>query len=205
MRKFKNNNSSCEILSNDGSWYFETIEFDYQPTKKSKKFVAYLFIFFFSISVIFFGNTYSKFISKKDGVATVQVAKWNVKVNEASSLDIKLADTITQNNFSNDYVIPGTKGIINLNLDFSDTQVDAKYILSIQRENLPDHLSFYSDENMSTSFEEETGLVSKENMSTPIIKKIYWKWNFTDDDETETWTEKDLSANITVDCQQQMR
>ena len=129
--------------------------------------------------------------------------------NNTTSLpfEINLKDTIIANNYSMTKVVPGTKGKIQINLDFSGTEVNAEYAVIIAlpgllQNSVPPNLKFYKDANCTVPYpnvienaeyqkylngtstftpEYTTALMAE--FSEEKVSTIYWKWNFTDDNE----------------------
>lgn len=163
-------------------------------------------LLFFSLFIVPLAFvTYSKFSSQAVNNNEIQVAKWNFKINSVGTqqLNIDLAKTITANNFSLKHVIPGTSGVINLEMDFSNVDVDLEYSIdrNIDGVVVPNNLKFYTDASMTEEFTSFNGTVKLEDITTPVVKTIYWKWAFTTDDESE-WEGKDISFALDANVSQ---
>lgn len=120
---------------------------------------------------------------KGKGQKEIGVANFEIKLNESSSLSqtIDLKETITSNN---EYVVPGAIGDIELELDFTNVEVDTDYIIEVGEYNLPNNLKLYLDEDYKEEFEtiNETYLIS--NRETIYTYNIYWKWEYKTDEES---------------------
>jgi hypothetical protein len=163
--------------------------------------------------------SFAKYTSDGKGNTSVNIAKWKVAMkinnseiyssNNTTSLpfEINLKDTIIANNYSMTKVVPGTKGKIQINLDFSGTEVNAEYAVIIAlpgllQNSVPPNLKFYKDANCTVPYpnvienaeyqkylngtstftpEYTTALMAEFNAEK--VSTIYWKWNFTDDNE----------------------
>lgn len=163
--------------------------------------------------------SFAKYTSDGKGNTSINIAKWKVAMkinnseiyssNNTTSLpfEINLKDTIIANNYSMTKVVPGTKGKIQINLDFSGTEVNAEYAVIIAlpgllQNSVPPNLKFYKDANCTVPYpnvienaeyqkylngtstftpEYTTALMAEFNAEK--VSTIYWKWNFTDDNE----------------------
>lgn len=163
--------------------------------------------------------SFAKYTSDGNSNTSINIAKWKVAMkinnseiyssNNTTSLpfEINLKDTIIANNYSMTKVVPGTKGKIQINLDFSGTEVNAEYAVIIALPGLlqnlvPPNLKFYKDANCTVPYpnvienaeyqkylngtstftpEYTTALMAEFNAEK--VSTIYWKWNFTDDNE----------------------
>lgn len=163
--------------------------------------------------------SFAKYTSDGKSNTSINIAKWKVAMkinnseiyssNNTTSLpfEINLKDTIIANNYSMTKVVPGTKGKIQINLDFSGTEVNAEYAVIIAlpgllQNSVPPNLKFYKDANCTVPYpnvienaeyqkylngtstftpEYTTALMAEFNAEK--VSTIYWKWNFTDDNE----------------------
>lgn len=163
--------------------------------------------------------SFAKYTSDGNSNTSINIAKWKVAMkinnseiyssNNTTSLpfEINLKDTIIANNYSMTKVVPGTKGKIQINLDFSGTEVNAEYAVIIAlpgllQNSVPPNLKFYKDANCTVPYpnvienaeyqkylngtstftpEYTTALMTVFNYDK--VSTIYWKWNFTDDNE----------------------
>ena len=156
-----------------------------------------LFSLIFVFYVIFSNITFSSYKSNSISNKSIQVASFNYKIesDKMNNLNINLEDTILPNNYSNNKVIPGTNGLINLKLDFNNTDVGVKYKIMFNLDKLPSNLKLYKDSKFTkelTYIEDEINL---EELNTKQEINIYWKWIFTDDDES-SYQNKDIELII---------
>ena len=153
-----------------------------------------------------FTYTYSSYISDSSGDPNIKIAPWKYRINASNDqeLVINLADTITDNNYSMTTVIPGTRGAIPLEIDFSDSKVASDYVITLDRSNyvLPDNLKLYADENRTIEFQEISGSVL---LDDPVVTRyIYWEWKYTEVGETAEWTDRELQVGFTIDLKQKI-
>ncbi len=199
MRRNNERENYIELLDEDG-WRFVKDVDRFQRSKKSNmfkvKFFGILLVSIISCLFVSTTNTYSRYISTNSSAASVKAAKWLIKLNDTTSgnINIDLSKTIVANNYSTTSVIPGTKGVITLEFDFSQTEVGVDYLINADQTKtvLPPNLKFYTDEDMKNEFNGYSGSVAVDNINNIVTKKLYWQWNYTEDDEND-WMAKDLS------------
>ena len=154
--------------------------------------------------------SFAKYTSDGNSNTSIKINNSEIySSNNTTSLpfEINLKDTIIANNYSMTKVVPGTKGKIQINLDFSGTEVNAEYAVIIAlpgllQNSVPPNLKFYKDANCTVPYpnvienaeyqkylngtstftpEYTTALMAEFNAEK--VSTIYWKWNFTDDNE----------------------
>lgn len=183
--------------------------------------------------------SFAKYTSDGNSNTSINIAKWKVAMkinnseiyssNNTTSLpfEINLKDTIIANNYSMTKVVPGTKGKIQINLDFSGTEVNAEYAVIIAlpgllQNSVPPNLKFYKDANCTVPYpnlienaeyqkyingtstfipEYQTALMAEFNVEK--VSTIYWKWNFTDDNENN-YQDKSFQMTALVTARQKV-
>lgn len=174
---------------------------------KELNFILAFISVFLIIGYFLIPYTESKYLSEATNKAEVKIATWNFKINNNSDkeLEINLASTVVENNYTSDSVIPGSEGIINLNVDYSNTKVAFDYVIELKSENtnLPSNLKLYTDENYTNEFVSFSNSVPLENDGTTKYK-IYWKWEYTEIDETTEWSGKDIKLYLTAKATQKV-
>lgn len=171
---------------------------------RKTKFFLKTILGFLIVFVVIVPFTYARYTSTASTNRNVQVATWSFKIGDSTSIySIDLADTITENGYSTTKVVPGTCGIIQFSIDFRSTKVDTKYRISIDNENtnLPPNLKLYTDSNYVFGFDGYEGTVTLNNISSTLVKRIYWKWNFTNDDEND-WANQQITLSLKAEAQQ---
>ena len=132
----------------------------------------------------------------------MNVAKWNIKVNgePGTSVTFNLADTIVENEYSVDTVVPGTIGKIELEIDSEEVDVAYDYKIVLDEETtLPENLKLYEDDEYNSEITTETTKTYTHNLTDENIKthSIYWEWEFSTDDESK-WMGKPIYVKFNI-------
>lgn len=187
--------------------------------KKNKSIKILIILAATILITIFIGYGYSKYVTSIKGETKAQIASWNFKVNGSSSQmeKINLADTIiedtTTENAEKGYVLPGTKGCFNIQVDASGSEVSLLYNIDIDVSNIPENLKFYSDKDMKKRvivtdnkirIEDFIGLDDVKNQ----VKTVYWQWKYEtgesrflinkNDELDSKWMGKDIALAINI-------
>ena len=150
--------------------------------------------------------TFSRYVSIAQLSIKTDIAPFRFKIGQNSdTIELDLKDTLlTENAFSGTQIIPGTKGKIILQLDFSDVEVASNYTISIDTEQtkMPNNMKLYTDENNQVSFSLyretiELGEQIKE-------REIYWTWEYTTADETQEWMNKEIKIFFNIQVEQRI-
>lgn len=174
---------------------------------KEIKFIL-VFIFIFLIIVYFFiSYTESKYSSEATNRDGIKISTWNFTINNNSNeeLMIDLSSTVIPNSYTSTAIIPGSEGIINLDVNYSNTKVafDYKIELDSANTNLPNNLKLYTDQAYTNEFNGFSDTVPLENNGRTQYK-IYWKWEYTQTNETTDWSEKDIKLNLIAKATQKV-
>ena len=110
---------------------------------------------------------------------------------------INLNNTITSNNYSDDYVAPGTTGDIQLVLDFANVDVSTDYSITLGVYDLPTNLKLYSDSSFTNEFTSISGTFLI-NGTTTITEHIYWRWAYGTDSASDTNDNLYMNHNLSV-------
>ena len=200
----EDNDKYIDYLDEDG-WHL-VLSDEYKNRKRSLIKTLSLFMMVIVFLCFTCPITYSKFVSETASTASIDVAKWSFKIDTKKSdgVSINLVDTLVNNSYSTTHVIPGTMGVINFDIDFSDSLVASIYKIEVDREksNIPSNLKFYVDEARTIEMIDYQEKVSLEDIDKVISKNVYWKWVFTEDDETDDWSNKDITLVLKVTGQQ---
>ena len=167
-----------------------------------------IIIIYYIIMIILFcvAYTFSKYVSTAQLSIKTDIAPFRFKIGQNSdTIELDLKDTLlTENAFSGTQIIPGTKGKIILQLDFSDVEVASNYTISIDTEQskIPNNMKLYTDENNQVSFSlyretVELGEQIKE-------REIYWTWEYTTADETQEWMNKEIKIFLNILVEQRV-
>lgn len=197
MKTSKDNKNYIEVLGEEG-WYKEELSLDKEIDKNKAFFFksALILILLLLIIIPFNITTYSKYSSEVNSNDSLKTAKWMFNVNgKTDNVSINLENTI-----NNGYrkVVPGSSGKIDLSIDFSGSEVASKYIINVDSSVLPSNLKLYTDSNYVEEFKNITSNVGLDNINEVLCTTIYWKWNYTLEDET-VWMDKDISLILKVD------
>lgn len=177
-----------------------------------KKYGHFILLMFIFIGMIIFlsQNTLSKYRDEFDGLTSVQLARWNIKVNnqEIANQDTLTAD-ITPTFEGTDMIAegvlaPGAKGYYDIVIDSSEVDVAFSYRLTLSRvedEVISDIvLSGYTinpEENTEvvTYADEIYGEVPVDQNLITI--RIYFEWNDSDDASMDNEADTDVIINHT--------
>ena len=177
-----------------------------------KKYGHFILLMFIFIGMIIFlsQNTLSKYRDEFDGLTSVQLARWNIKVNnqEIANQDTLTAD-ITPTFEGTDMIAegvlaPGAKGYYDIVIDSSEVDVAFSYRLTLSRvedEVISDIvLSGYTinpEENTEvvTYADEIYGEVPVDQNLITI--RIYFEWNDSDDASMDNDADTDVIINHT--------
>ena len=177
---------------------------------KKKKIIISSIIFVLLASITFISvSTYAKYKSQATSAGEFSIAKFEIKLNNSEELTqkIDLSSTITDNKYSDKYLMPGTNGNIVLELDFKDVDVSTNYEITVGELDFPNNLKLYEDANYTKEFTKINGtyLIDGETTHT---KNIYWKWAYKTDAESDTndnlYMNKELNVPIVVNLTQKI-
>lgn len=205
MKFTKNKIKKIELLSEEGWTYIEPSPIEVRKTKKIPISSLVGIVCLLSFLCVGMGISYSRFVASGDSSADAKVAPWKYKINasNAESISIDLKDTIVSNNYSMSFVIPGTRGAIPIEIDFSGTKVASEYVITLERDSmdLPSNLKLYADSSMQEEFNSFSGKVLLNN-NPRVTKTIYWEWKYGLEDETSSWANKNLQIKLHVNLKQ---
>lgn len=180
--------------------------------KLLKKYGHFILLMFIFIGMIIFlsQNTLSKYRDEFDGLTSVQLARWNIKVNNQ---EIANQDTLTANitptfegtdTIAEGVLAPGAKGYYDIVIDSSEVDVAFSYRLTlscVEDEVISDIvLSGYTinpEENTEvvTYADEIYGEVPVDQNLITI--RIYFEWNDSDDASMDNEADTDVIINHT--------
>lgn len=174
---------------------------------RKKRTLKIIIIYYIIVLILFcVVYTFSKYVSTAQLSIKTNIAPFRFKIGQNSeTFELDLKDTLlTGNAFSDTQIVPGTKGKIILQLDFSDVEVASNYTISIDTEKtkIPNNMKLYTDENNQVSFSLyretiELGEQIKE-------REIYWTWEYTTADETQEWMNKEIKIFFNVQVEQRI-
>lgn len=163
-------------------------------TKSTKRLTSFLFFYLFLTSFFAFYNTLAKYSTIVEDVPTVDIAKWNIMVNNEETIEgqtltntIKLIPNDSQTT-ANNKLAPGQEGYFDIIINPEGTEVSIEYTVQVNTTTLhPDiSLTQYSilEDNITKNYEnkEITGNIElTENSSALTVNekktiRIYWEW-----------------------------
>jgi len=156
-----------------------------------------------SISV----GTYAFFATDFNTKVTGTIATWNFKVNNETSTfaDIRLDETLD----AGIGVEPGSAGSFLLSVDGRNNAKNVIYTIKFIKNNVPESMIFYSDEDRSIPIDMDIGIIGTIKANATEVKdvRIYWKWPY--GDETSIDNDTSLAGQliklmITVEGKQEL-
>ncbi|HIR48623.1 MAG TPA: hypothetical protein IAB35_01430 [Candidatus Faecimonas gallistercoris] len=192
-----------ELLTEDGEIYIPLHTKNHKKDKLKKRilFGVSCLLLLFIIPV-----TYSSYYTESSSNPNFKVAPWKYRINASNDQEIiiNLADTITENKYSMTTVVPGTRGAIPLEIDFSEAKVASDYVISLDTNvyHLPSNLKLYEDSDLTKEFQSISGSVLLDE--EVVTRYIYWKWEYTTEDETESWANEELQIAFRIDLSQKI-
>ena len=174
---------------------------------RKKRNLKIIIIYYIIMLILFCAvYTFSRYVSIAQLSIKTNIAPFRFKVGQnIDTIELDLKDTLLiENAFSGTQIIPGTKGKIILQLDFSDVEVASNYTISIDTEQskMPNNMKLYTDENNQVSFSLYRETVE---LGEPIKEReIYWTWEYTTADETEEWMNKEIKIFFNIQVEQRV-
>ena len=180
---------------------------------ENKKKVLLLLIFVIACILIYtIIQVYAKYISSAQGDASMQVANWNIKVNDLSiKNNTDISSTLVpvfpgNSHIASNIIAPTAEGYFDLNLDFTDTDVSFRYDISFEvdeNSSVQDLIAtgYSIDDGSVVSIADQSQTLSDtilhgSNINTRKIR-IYIKWD--DDPATSTMTNEDDTLSTKTD------
>lgn len=158
--------------------------------KINKKFILLLAFILLCITIFLVAQTYAKYLSSAKGQTTVNIARWNIKVNDLSITEnTDISGTITpvfpgNENIASDIIAPTAEGYFDLVFDFDDVDVSFNYTIESTVDDSSPVKDFvivgYSIDNGMRVDLTDTNIISEDilldsNVTTRNIR-IYVKW-----------------------------
>lgn len=167
--------------------------------RKNANLLTVLVLVFVFVAIFLVPTANSRYKYDRNGNSDIDIAKFQVKLNNSTDLEqsIDLKDTITSNNYSDDYVMPGATGDIVLALDFSSVEVSTNYAINLGTCDLPDNLKLYSDSNFTNEFTSISGTFLI-NSTSSYTHHIYWKWEYATDSTSDSNDNLYMNQNLSV-------
>lgn len=189
-----------------------------------KKIFSIAACIFLCITIVVSVKTYAKYLSSANGNASINIAKWDILVNNLSiKNNTDISSVITpyfpgNDNISNGVVAPNAEGYFDLNFNFTNVDVSFEYNITVS----PDEQSTVKD-IVATSYSIDDGEIITFDNNQSLIKvielvdkpstqkvRIYIKWidnenahmNDTDDTQAAISNNPVALINVTVSFKQ---
>lgn len=173
-----------------------------KTTKKSNnKTLFVVAVILFAMAAGLFVGAFARFQTTVTGTGTLTTATWSFTVNGGTSaFEVDLTSGTVYNTITVDGVKkiqPGSYGVFPLVLSAVGSEVPVTYNAEFGglTGDVPANLALYSDETYTTSLANVSGDTITAGGTKTV--NIYWKWLYTNDDETE-FSGQDLTLPITV-------
>ena len=210
--------SCCKIEKNfteEKGEKMETLNQRYRHHNRQKS-SRPLMILFFLCAILMVPTTFARFLSSSSGTFGMEMAKWNIKINnvtvtpETSNLSNSIELVITDNDSGDGLIRPGQKGYFDILLDPTGTEVSMQYGITILTEQLPEEfqLTGYSINNSTTkqaipnnkTIEGEILLDGGTSLTSlnKIRYRIYWEWQDEDAKLTESLPTYQVNIGLQV-------
>lgn len=171
---------------------------------KNKKISKLIFIYYAIVIILIIqGVTFSRYLITASSEAQINTSKFSFKVtDQMSNVELDLKNTILSNLYSDSEIVPGSNGKLELEMDFSDIETATKYNVTLNKEKskLPSNIKLYADSSYTVEFSGYSGITDVETQK--VTRYVYWKWNYTTNDETEEWMGKDISIVLNITAEQ---
>lgn len=105
--------------------------------KNYKRFVLLIILILMFILISFFVQTFAKYLVSASGNTNINIARWNIIVNNASiQNNLDISNTLTpvfpgNEHIASNIIAPTAEGYFDLNLDFSYVDVSFEYEISV--------------------------------------------------------------------------
>lgn len=105
--------------------------------KTYKKFLLFLAITSFCLSIFFIVDIYAKYVASTSQITNIPIARWNIKVNNTSIKNNETLSSLITPVFSgsehiaSNIIAPTAEGYFDLDLDCSESDVSFSYDISI--------------------------------------------------------------------------
>lgn len=177
--------------------------------KKYGHFILLIFLFLGTI-VFLSQNTLSKYRDEFDGLTNVQLARWNIKVNNqeivhSDTLTADISPTFEGNeNIADGVLAPGAKGYYDIVIDATEVDVAFSYQLTLEHvedEVIPDIslIGYTINPNDNTEIQTYVDQISGNiDLSQDITTiRIYFEWNDGDGSTMDNEMDTDVIINNT--------
>jgi hypothetical protein len=171
--------------------------------KNNNRFKLIFLYYAIALTLLITGITFSQYRMTANGKGKINTSKFAFKItDELSNVSLNLTDTLTANLYSKNKLVPGSNGVLQLEMDFSEIETATRYSVTLDEENsqIPENMKLYTDNIYNVEFSGYTGIT--ELGTDKITRNIYWKWNYTTVDETSKWMKSNIVVALKIQAQQ---
>ena len=179
-------------------------------TKSRIKFLISYYLIFILLFMV--SSSFARYTNNVNIISKIPVAQFDLEVTDFSApkkslltfsktQTINLNNTVVDDGYGTKKVIPGSKGIITLKLNLTKVETAISYQILIDKNNLPNNLHFYADKNCLIPIEDYVGSADVKDES--IEQKIYWSWDYNDEDDS-VFMNNNLNFDIKVHINQKV-
>ena len=200
-----------------------------EETMKNGRLKAIIILVLIISVIAIIGFAFARYITRLNGGATADIAKWSFKVNGKTNENfvIDLASTRTgiaqEAEVQEGYIGPGTAGAFQLVLDATGSEASLEYDINmnvdyIDNRVFPKNIIFYTDSTMQNAIYHTdnninlNGFIGWNDGSKVHTKTIYWKWDYetgstqneinTNDELDSYWMGKPITLSMNVTAKQ---
>ena len=173
-----------------------------KSTKKNDKTIFIAAAIMFACAIGLCVGAFARIQTVVGGSATLKTADWSFMViGGTSDFSVNLADGTAYNLVEVDgekRIQPGSYGVFPLVLSAVGSDVDVTYNANfggLSGDKIPTNLALYSDDQYTKPLANVSGDVITAGKQKTV--NIYWKWLYTEDDETE-FAGQTLTLPVTV-------
>ena len=155
-----------------------------------------IFIVFCCIVIGKIGFSYLYTSGNLNGSTNVNILAVSPTINGSNdrTQNISLEDTI----INEKNLAPGAIGKFNIDIDFTNTEMDSSYRISFDRTNIPNNIKFYVDENLTKEITVIDGTQLSDYNNKTAEHYIYWKWTYSNTPESNANDSLYMNKNITL-------
>lgn len=144
--------------------------------------------------------TFANYYSEGFLQGNLSIARWEFDAkldqNGAGVVSLALQDTTGRSAAST--IAPGSSGSFNIRLYKGNSNIKQFYRIKTTRTSLPDNLKIYTDSACTSELTD-----TMEFPDTVSTLTLYWKWNYTNDNEN-IWQKKAISATLLIQAYQKV-
>lgn len=162
--------------------------------KKSKKKIILILVLLLLLSLVFIigKGSFSKYLTQVEGQGIIEVAGWSFLVNgnDSNFTRINLGETTDNGTVINKKMMPGSRGVFNIVIDATGSDVDVEYNVEFLNETKkPKNVIFQYDTYKVNSIKELnqylSGTISANEEYKKRIITVDWIWPLDSNDDIQ--------------------